>query len=148
MPAPKDVMLKDPSQFKYIGKLLKKRGAAEKARGAFPYGIDVSLPGMLVAVGTRAPVIDARVRSVDAKAALAVPGVRQVLQIPGRPDILGGNQAGVAVLADDYWSAHKGQAALRVQWDDSPLETFDSSTLAARQAAWLDDPATRVVPTI
>ncbi|MFM0119061.1 molybdopterin-dependent oxidoreductase [Paraburkholderia sp. RL18-101-BIB-B] len=148
MPAPKDVALKDPSQFKYIGKLRKKRGAAEKARGAFPYSIDVSLPDMLVAVVTRAPVIDARVRSVDAKAALAVPGVRQVLQIPGRPDILGGNQAGVAVLADDYWSAHKGQAELHVEWEDSPLETFDSSTLVARQAAWLDDPAARVVPTV
>ena len=148
LPAPKGVVLKDASQFKYIGKLQKKRGAAEKARGAFPYSIDVSLPGMLIAVVTRAPVIDARVRSVDAKAALAVPGVRQVVQIPGRPDILGGNQAGVAVLADDYWSAHKGQAALHVEWEDSPLETFDSSTLAARQAAWLDDPAARVVPTI
>ncbi|HZZ12824.1 MAG TPA: molybdopterin cofactor-binding domain-containing protein [Paraburkholderia sp.] len=148
LPVPKDVTLKDPSQFRYIGKLQKKRGAAQKARGEFPYSIDVLLPGMLVAVVTRAPVIDARVRSVDVKAALAVPGVRQVLQIPGRPDILGGNQAGVAVLADDYWSAHKGQAALRVEWEDSPLETFDSSTLAARQAAWLDDPAARVVPTI
>ncbi|MFT4063691.1 molybdopterin cofactor-binding domain-containing protein [Paraburkholderia sp.] len=148
LPAPKDVVLKEPSQFKYIGKLQKKRGAARKAMGTFAYGIDVSLPGMLVAVVTRAPVIDARVRSVDAKAALAVPGVRQVLNIPGRPDILGGNQAGVAVLADDYWSAHKGQAALRVEWEDSPLETFDSRTLAAQQAAWLDDPVAHVVPTI
>jgi isoquinoline 1-oxidoreductase beta subunit len=148
LPAPKDVALKDPSQFKYIGKLQKKRGADLKARGAFPYSIDVSVPGMLVAVVTRSPIIDGRVRSVDAKETLAVPGVRQVLQIPCRPDILGGNQEGVAVLADDYWSAHKGQAALHVEWDDSPLETFDSSTLAAHQAAWLDDPATRVVPTI
>lgn len=146
--APKDVQLKDPSQFRYIGKMQKKRGAAEKVRGTFPYSIDVRLPGMLVAVVTRAPVIDARVRSVDAKAALAIPGVRQVLQIPGRPDLLGGNQAGVAVLADDYWSAHKGQAALVVEWEDSPMETFDSSTLAARQAAWLDDADARVVPTI
>ncbi|NYH15588.1 xanthine dehydrogenase family protein molybdopterin-binding subunit [Paraburkholderia bryophila] len=148
LPAPKDVALKDPSQFKYIGKLQKKRSAAQKAMGAFPYSIDVSLPGLLVATVTRAPVINARVRSVDAKDALAVPGVRQIVQIPGRPDILGGNQAGVAVLADDYWSAHKGQAALRVEWDDSPLETFDSSALAAHQARWLDDPAARVVPTI
>ncbi|SMG50156.1 xanthine dehydrogenase family protein molybdopterin-binding subunit [Paraburkholderia susongensis] len=148
LPAPKEVTLKDPAQFRYIGKLQKKRGAAQKARGTFPYSIDVSLPGMLVAVVSRAPVIDARVRSADAKAALAVPGVRQVVQIPGRPDVLGGNQAGVAVLADDYWSAHKGQAALKVEWEDSPLETFDSSTLAVRQAAWLDDPVARVVPTI
>jgi isoquinoline 1-oxidoreductase subunit beta len=148
LPAPKDVVLKDPARFKYIGKMQKKRGAAEKARGGFPYSIDVSLPGMLVAVVTRAPVIDARVRSFDAKATLAVPGVRQVLAIPGRPDVLGGNQAGVAVLADDYWSAHKGQAVLRVEWEDSPFETFDSSTLAASQAAWLDDPSAHVVPTI
>ena len=47
---------------------------------------------MLVAVVTRAPVIDGRVRSVDAKAALAIPGVRDVLQIPPRPDVLGGNR--------------------------------------------------------
>ncbi|SAK60388.1 aldehyde oxidase [Caballeronia fortuita] len=148
MPAPKDVPLKDASQFKYIGKLQKKRDAAQKVCGAFAYSIDVRLPGMLVAVVTRANVIDARVRSVDAKAALAVPGVRQVLQIPGRPDVLGGNQAGVAVLADDYWSAHKGQAALRIEWEDSLFENFDSRDVSARQAAWLDDPAARVVPTV
>ncbi|SAL15081.1 aldehyde oxidase [Caballeronia arvi] len=148
LPAPKDVPLKDPSQFKYIGKLRKKRGAAQKTTGAFQYSIDVHLPGMLVAVVTRAPVIDARVRSVDAKAALAVPGVRRVLPIPGRPDVLGGNQAGVAVIADDYWSAHKGQAALHVEWEDSPFENFDSRDLSARQAAWLDDPEARVVPTV
>ena len=51
------------------------------------------------------------------------------------------------MLADDYWSAHQGQAALTIEWEDSLFETFDSSTLAAR-AAWLDDPAARVVPTI
>jgi len=148
LPAPNPVVLKDPAQFKYIGKLQKKRGAAQKVMGRFPYGIDVVLPHMLVAVVMRSPVINARVRSVDATATLAVPGVRQVLEIPGRPDVLGGNQAGVAVLADDYWSAHKGQAALHVEWDDAPLESFDSSTLAARQAAWLDDPAAHVVHTI
>jgi isoquinoline 1-oxidoreductase beta subunit len=148
LPAPKDVPLKDPSQFKYIGKLRKKRDAAQKVCGAFAYSIDVRLPDMLVAVVARAPMIDARVRNVDAKAALAVPGVRQVLPIPARPDVLGGNQAGVAVLADDYWSAHKGRAALRIEWEDSLFESFDSRDVAAHQAAWLDDPAARVVPTI
>ncbi|WP_322063134.1 xanthine dehydrogenase family protein molybdopterin-binding subunit [Paraburkholderia sp. J63] len=148
LPAPKDVALKPPSEFKYVGKLRKKRDAAQKTTGSFPYSIDVSLPGMRVAVVTRAPMIDGRVRSVDSRAALAIPGVREVLQIPARPDVLGGNQAGVAVLADDYWSAHRGQAALHIEWEDSPFEMFDSSTLAARQAAWLDDPAARVVPTI
>ncbi|CAM2170953.1 isoquinoline 1-oxidoreductase subunit beta [Paraburkholderia sacchari] len=148
LPAPKDVALKPPGEFKYVGKLRKKRDAAQKTTGSFGYSIDVSLPGMLVAVVARAPMIDGRVRSVDAKAALAIPGVRDVLRIPARPDVLGGNQAGVAVLADDYWAAHRGQAALRIEWDDSPFESFDSSTLAARQAAWLNDPAARVVPTV
>ncbi|WP_322029208.1 xanthine dehydrogenase family protein molybdopterin-binding subunit [Paraburkholderia sp. J76] len=148
LPVPKDVALKSPGEFKYVGKLRKKRDAAQKTNGSFPYSIDVSLPGMRVAVITRSPMIDGRVRSVDAKAALAIPGVREVLQIPARPDVPGGNQAGVAVLADDYWAAHRGQAALHLEWDESPFESFDSSTLAARQAAWLDDPAARVVPTI
>ncbi|WP_028223984.1 xanthine dehydrogenase family protein molybdopterin-binding subunit [Paraburkholderia ferrariae] len=148
LPAPREVVLKDPAQFRYVGKLGKKRDAAPKTNGTFPYSIDVSLPGMLVAVVTRAPMIDARVRSVDAKEALAIPGVREVLTIPARPDVLGGNQAGVAVLADDYWSAHRGQAALHIEWEDSLFESFDSSTLAARQAAWLDEPAARAVPTI
>nr|WP_118184519.1 molybdopterin cofactor-binding domain-containing protein [Paraburkholderia phosphatilytica] len=148
LPAPQHVVLKDPAQFRYIGKLQKKRDARQKAMGRFPYSVDVRLPGMLVAVVTRAPVIDARVRHVDSTDALKVPGVRQVLQIPGRPDVLGGNQAGVAVLADDYWSAHQGQAALKVEWEDSPMETFDSATLPAAQAAWLDQPDARVVHTI
>lgn len=148
LPVPKDVALKDPAQFKYIGKLQKKRGAAQKVTGAFQYGIDVDLPGMLVAVVSRAPVIDARVRSLDSSNALKVQGVHSVVEIPGRPDVLGGNQAGVAVLADDYWSAHQGQAALQIEWDDSLFNSFDSSTLAGHQAAWLDSPAAHVVPTI
>ncbi|CAN7524197.1 molybdopterin-dependent oxidoreductase [Caballeronia sp. LjRoot29] len=148
VPAPKDVVLKDPAQFKYIGKLQKKRGAAQKVAGTFQYSIDVDLPGMLVAVITRARVIDARVRSVDSSKALKLPGVRSVIEIPGRPDVLGGNQAGVAILADDYWSAHQGQAALRIEWDDSLFESFDSDALAGHQAAWLDSPAAHVVPTI
>jgi isoquinoline 1-oxidoreductase beta subunit len=148
VPAPKDVALKDPAQFKYIGKLQKKRGAAQKVAGTFQYSIDVDLPGMLVAVITRAPVIDARVRSVDSSNALKLPGVRSVIEIPGRPDVLGGNQAGVAILADDYWSAHQGQAALQIEWDDSLFESFNSDALAGHQAAWLDSPAAHVVPTI
>ena len=148
LPAPQQVMLwRDPAQFKYIGKIQKKRGAAQKAMGKFPQHRIALLPGMLVAVVTRAPVIDARLRTFDAKAALAVPGEAELRFRAGRTCAAGGT-AGVAVLADDYWSAHQGQAALHVEWEDSPFETFDSGTLAARQAAWLDDPAARVVPTI
>jgi len=148
LPAPEKVALKDPSQFKYIGKLRKKRDAAAKASGRFHYSIDVQLPEMLVAVVSRAQVVGARVRHVDSADALKVPGVRRVLTIPGRPDVLGGNQEGVAVLADDYWAARQGRAALRIDWDDSPHASFDSDKLAEQQAAWLASGKARVVHTI
>lgn len=139
LPAPAKVTLKDPAQFKYIGKLWHKRDAAAKVCGRFKYSIDVLLPEMLVAVIQRAPVIGAKVLSVDSIAALQVPGVRKVIAIPGRPDVLGGNLEGVAVLADNYWAAHQGRAVLNVQWSESPLAGFDSDELAKAQIAALDD---------
>ncbi|MCJ1888368.1 molybdopterin-dependent oxidoreductase [Pseudomonas sp. LA21] len=145
LPAPEKVALKDPRQFKYIGKLRHKRDAAAKVCGRFTYSIDVTLPQMLVAVVQRAPVIGAKVLTVDASASLQVPGVRRVIAIPGRPDVLGGNQEGVAILADNYWAAHQGRELLKVQWSDSPLGGFDSDQLATVQAAAIDDKAAQRV---
>lgn len=139
LPAPAKVMLKDPAQFKYIGKLRHKRDAAAKVCGRFKYSIDMDLPRMLVAVIQRAPIVGARVLAVDSAPALQVPGVRKVIAVPGRPDVLGGNLEGVAVLADTYWAAHQGREQLKVQWSDSPLAGFDSDELAKAQAAALDD---------
>ncbi|MHC8319884.1 xanthine dehydrogenase family protein molybdopterin-binding subunit [Pseudomonas sp. GB2N2] len=139
LPAPAKVTLKDPAQFKYIGKLRHKRDAAAKVCGRFHYSIDVVLPQMLVAVIQRTPVVGAKVLAVDSSAALQVPGVRKVIAIPGRPDVLGGNQEGVAVLADNYWAAHQGRELLKVHWSDSPLADFDSDQLATAQAAAIDD---------
>jgi isoquinoline 1-oxidoreductase beta subunit len=139
LPAPTQVTLKDPAQFKYIGKVRHKRDAAAKVCGRFKYSIDVVLPEMLVAVIERTPVVSATVASVDSAAAMQVPGVRKVIVIPGRPDVLGGNQEGVGVLAENYWAAQQGRALLKVQWSDSPLAGFDSDELAAAQALALDD---------
>lgn len=145
LPAPAHVTLKDPAQFKYIGKLRHKRDAAAKVCGRFKYSIDVQLPGMLVAVIQRAPVIGAKVISVDAAAALQVPGVRKVLAIPGRPDVLGGNLEGVAVLAETFWAAQQGRKVLEIQWSDSPLAGFDSAELSKAQAAAIADPAAQTI---
>lgn len=145
LPAPAHVTLKDPAQFKYIGKLRHKRDAAAKVCGRFKYSIDVQLPGMLVAVIQRAPVVGAKVISVDAAAALQVPGVRKVLAIPGRPDVLGGNLEGVAVLAETFWAAQQGRKVLEIQWSDSPLAGFDSAELSKAQAAAIADPATQTI---
>ncbi|KJH74647.1 xanthine dehydrogenase family protein molybdopterin-binding subunit [Pseudomonas sp. ES3-33] len=139
LPAPTAVKLKDPAQFKYIGKLRHKRDAAAKVCGRFKYSIDVQLPDLLVAVILRTPVVGAKVLKVDSTAALQVPGVRKVIAVPGRPDVLGGNQEGVAVLADTYWAAQQGRALLVVQWSESPLAGFDSDQLATSQTAALAD---------
>ncbi|MCX2898253.1 xanthine dehydrogenase family protein molybdopterin-binding subunit [Pseudomonas mandelii] len=139
LPAPTAVKLKDPAQFKYIGKLRHKRDAAAKVCGRFKYSIDVQMPDLLVAVILRTPVVGAKVLQVDSTAAMQVPGVRKVIAIPGRPDVLGGNQEGVAVLADTCWAAQQGRALLEVQWSDSPLGGFDSEQLFAAQAAAITD---------
>lgn len=145
LPAPAHVTLKDPAQFKYIGKLRHKRDAAAKVCGGFKYSIDVQLPGMLLAVIQRAPVVGAQVLSVDSTAALQVPGVRKVLAIPGQPDVLGGNLEGVAVLADTFWAAQQGRKVLEIKWSDSPLGGFDSAELSKAQAAAIADPAAQTV---
>jgi len=145
LPAPTNVTLKDPAQFKYIGKLRHKRDAAAKVCGRFKYSIDVQLPGMLVAVIQRAPVVGAKVVAVDSAAALQVPGVRKVIAIPGRPDVLGGNLEGVAVLAETFWAAQQGRQLLEIKWSDSPLAGFDSADLARAQIAAISDPATQTV---
>ncbi|MDD1136458.1 molybdopterin-dependent oxidoreductase [Pseudomonas sp. TNT2022 ID233] len=145
LPAPANVTLKDPAQFKYIGKLRHKRDAAAKVCGRFKYSIDVQLPGMLVAVIQRAPVVGAKVVTVDSAAALQVPGVRKVIAIPGRPDVLGGNLEGVAVLAETYWAAQQGRQLLEIKWSDSPLAGFDSAELSKAQIAAISDPATQTV---
>lgn len=145
LPAPANVTLKDPAQFKYIGKLRHKRDAAAKVCGRFKYSIDVQLPGMLVAVIQRAPVVGAKVVAVDSAAALQVPGVRKVIAVPGRPDVLGGNLEGVAVLAETFWAAQQGRKLLEIQWSDSPLAGFDSAELPKAQIAAISDPATQTV---
>ncbi len=145
LPAPANVTLKDPAQFKYIGKLRHKRDAAAKVCGRFKYSIDVQLPGMLVAVIQRAPVVGAKVVAVDSAAALQVPGVRKVIAVPGRPDVLGGNLEGVAVLAETFWAAQQGRQLLEIKWSDSPLAGFDSADLAKAQIAAISDPATQTV---
>ncbi len=147
LPAPKEVKLKDPAQFRYIGKLRHKRHAADKVRGRFEYGIDARVPGMWVAVVQRSPVVNGRVARIDDSAALKVPGVHRVIRIPAQDKVLGGNQEGVAVLADDYWAAKLGRAALVVEWQGG-LDDFDSEHLAATQAKALEAAGAAPVPTL
>jgi isoquinoline 1-oxidoreductase beta subunit len=105
--APEKVVLKDPKDFKIIGQRKKRLDTVGKTDGTTQYGIDVNLPGMLVAVMARAPLPGAKVVKVDDSGAKAVKGVKQVISLP----------SGVAVLATGYWAAKKGRDALKVDWD-------------------------------
>jgi isoquinoline 1-oxidoreductase beta subunit len=113
---PKDVTLKDPKDFKLIGKATKRLDTPDKTNGQAVFGLDVKLPGMLTAMVARSPVFGGKVKSFKADKAKAVPGVRHVVEI----------ERGVAVVADGFWPARRGREALEITWDEGPLATLDS----------------------
>jgi isoquinoline 1-oxidoreductase subunit beta len=117
--APVNVALKDPKDWKLIGKGARRLDSPEKITGRAEFGMDVSFDGLLTAVVLRAPVFGGSVKSVNDTAAKAIAGVRQVLQVP----------SGVAVVADHYWAAKLGRDALVVEWDLGPNAALDTETL-------------------
>ncbi len=130
MPVPKQVALKDPKDFRIIGKATARLDGRAKSTGAQSFGADVQLPGLLTAVVVHPPVFGARLQSVDDTAAQAIPGVKAVLRMPTDR---GGE--GVTVVAQGYWAAKQGRDALKLEWDNSAVERVDSvAQLASYQA--------------
>lgn len=116
---PTNPKLKDPKDFKFIGKKVKRLDTPEKVNGSGIFGIDVKVPGMLTASILRSPVIGGKVRSYDDTAAKMVKGVRHVVQL----------DSGLAVVADNYWAAKKGRDALNATWDGGKMATVSSEQL-------------------
>jgi isoquinoline 1-oxidoreductase beta subunit len=110
MPAPGNVTLKSPDEFKLIGTPAKRLDAPAKVNGTATYGIDVRPPGVKIATIAQSPVFGGRVKTVDDVAAKAVKGVRQIVRLDDA----------VAVVADHMGAAKKGLAALKIEWDDGP----------------------------
>ncbi|MGA7538648.1 MAG: xanthine dehydrogenase family protein molybdopterin-binding subunit [Steroidobacteraceae bacterium] len=122
VPVPEEVTLKDPSQFKLIGRgHLPRLDSRAKSSGRQTYAIDVELPGMMTAVVLRPPRFGGKLASFDASKAKAVPGVVDVVAIP----------RGVAVVGRDLWSAKKGRDLLQVHWDESAAEKRGTGELLA-----------------
>jgi isoquinoline 1-oxidoreductase subunit beta len=128
VPARDKVRLKDPKNFRYIGKgQLKLVDGRDIATGKAQYGIDTRLDGMLYAVVARPPVYGGKVASFDAAEALKVAGVLKVVQIEDSPPPAHFNPVGgVAVIARNTWAAMQGRRALKVTWDDGPNAGYDS----------------------
>ena len=130
LPVPADVPLKDPANFRIVGRSKPRLDLEAKVNGSATYGIDVRVPGMLTAVVARCPVFGGRATRHDATAALRVPGVRRVVAISN----------GVAVVADGYWAAKRGRDALTVEWDEGRLATLDSTEIMKQFAARAGEP--------
>ncbi|QOY96614.1 xanthine dehydrogenase family protein molybdopterin-binding subunit [Massilia sp. UMI-21] len=112
-----DVRLKEPGEFRLIGKPLPRLDSASKVNGAARFGIDARVPGMVYAAVKMAPVPGARMTGFDAGAARAMPGVLQVVPMAGLPGADDGFGAGAAVLATSWWQAHQAVQALVLEWE-------------------------------
>ena len=128
VPAPDTLQLKDPSEFRYIGKgKVQIVDLRDITVGKATYGIDAKLPGMVFAVIARPPVVGGKLKSFDATEAMKVPGVEKVVEVKGWPwPSIFQPVGGVAVVARNTGSAIKGRDALKIVWDEGPNADYDS----------------------
>ncbi|MGA8709128.1 MAG: xanthine dehydrogenase family protein molybdopterin-binding subunit [Steroidobacteraceae bacterium] len=134
LPLPEKVALKNPADFRLIGRRDSPRvDVPAKCDGTAQFTLDVSMPGMLVALIRRPPRFGGTVKAFNADAACAVPGVVQVVQVP----------RGVAVIAKNFWAAKQGRDALTVEWDDTHAETRSSGAIMAEYRKLAEQPGSQ-----
>ncbi len=119
LPVPQQPRLKSPDQFRLMGKSIPRVDTPAKVSGRAVFGIDVKLPGMLIATVAKCPVFNGKPARFDATRAKAVKGVRHVVQI----------SSGIAVVADNYWAAKQGTAALDITWDEGSMANLSSEEI-------------------
>ncbi len=117
---PLNPSLKDPKDFKIIGKNLKKLDIPERVTGKAVYGLDIDVPGMVYASILHSPMIFGKVVSFDAAAAMKISGVQSVMKCERK--MIHRMAEGVAVIASSWWAADKGRRALNVKWDNGGLD--------------------------
>lgn len=125
-PVPTNVRLKGPTEFKLIGKRVKRLDSRSKCDGTLKFGLDLDLPGMKVAVVAHPPVFGARVKRIVDDDARRIEGVRDVFEITLAKG------TGVAIVADKFWPAKQARNRLKIEWDMSGVEAADSAELWTR----------------
>ena len=139
IPVPKEVKLKDPSEFRIVGKPLQRLDTPSKVNGVAEFGIDTKVPGMVYASIEQTPVIGGKPVSFDGAKAKSMPGVIDVVQISD----------GVAVVADTYWHAYKARKTLKVQWDEGSVASLSTPGMwAAIKAAEKDIKPIKIRPDV
>lgn len=134
-PVPSEPRLKDPSEFRLIGRDVPRKATPPRVDGSAVFGIDIRRPGMLYAALRRAPAVVSSVLSFDREAALKLPGVVDAFVV----------RDGVAVLGTSTWAAHQAAAVLDVVFDESSVATLESTRIRERLLRALDDDARAVV---
>lgn len=136
LPLPDAVTLKTPAQWTLIGRPLPRIEAPAKLAGTAGFGIDALPPGVLYASVAMCPTLGGAVKQVDSTVARALPGVKQVVQVPGHA----GGTAGVAAIADTPWHAMQALKATTIAWDEaaSPAAGFGSAAFIDSLAKTLD----------
>src|SRR3989441_10543751 len=146
LPVPTDAPLKDAKDFRLVGTRVTRLDTPSKVNGSAQFGIDVKLPGMLVASIERSPVLGGRVKRFNADRAKAMPGVRHVGALEPS-SWMGANgawaagcAAGVAVVAEKYSQARQARRALEIEWDEGDGGALDSASIRAQLLALADRP--------
>ncbi len=143
LPDPEKVKLKDESQFELIGHATPRVDIPSKVNGNAVFGLDVRVPDMLYAVVARCPTFGGKHAHFDATKAKAVPGVKDVFEIPALgPDMF--TAGGVVVVADTTWAAMKGRDALQITWDNGPAAAESTETLHTSLHAGAGKPGRRI----
>lgn len=127
---PADVKLKDPKDWKLIGKGLLRLDTADKTTGTMVYGIDIKLPGMLNAAIKDCPVFGGKVKSFDEAKVTGMKGVKKVVKV---------GDSAVAVVADTWWHAKTALEVLPIVWDEGDNAKVSSESIAKWLAEGLDD---------
>jgi isoquinoline 1-oxidoreductase beta subunit len=133
-PDSKTVPLKDPKNYRIIGKPTPQYDTARIVTGQPLFGIDIVRPGMLYATFVKAPVFGAKVASADLAAAQSVKGVKKAFVVEGTTDLTG-LMPGVAVVGDSWWAARKGRNKLAVKWADHPTSKQSTKAFAEQAKA-------------
>jgi isoquinoline 1-oxidoreductase subunit beta len=124
LPAPQNVTLKDPKDFKLIGTTVKRLDSPEKIDGTAMFGLDVRLPDMVYAAIVNSPVFGGTLVRVDDTNAKKIPGVRQVIKLDN----------GVAVIGDHTWAAKRGAAALDITWNEGRSASYSTAKVVQELA--------------
>jgi isoquinoline 1-oxidoreductase beta subunit len=128
---PKDVKLKDPKEWKLIGKSVKRLDTADKVTGKQVYGFDLKLPGMLNAAIKDCPVFGGKVKSFDQGRVLGMKGVKKVVPV---------GDSAVAVVAETFWQAKTALDVLPIEWDNGPNAKVSQESVLEMLKAGLDAP--------